>query len=179
MSKTNKKDHPNCLAKGNRSCLDSCDPEKGICFSSYVKIPKVEKPDHSKTTPGYAGHNEFHPDDIPHSFTESDYKQFDRCSTCGELKNANLYCSNSFHLPQYETISSNTQTSGKFEIKSHYDIEPVSPSETQFDLPPACVFNLQQIALADDEMVKVPGAAEHYRFIARHILELYTRKPTT
>jgi hypothetical protein len=45
--------------------------------------------------------------------------------------------------------------------------------ETKFNLPSAAVFNLQMIALADDEMVKQPGAAEKYRFIARHILELF------
>jgi hypothetical protein len=49
----------------------------------------------------------------------------------------------------------------------------------QFNLPPAAVFNLQQIALADDDMVKVPGAAEKYRFIARHILELFAASGDT
>jgi len=45
--------------------------------------------------------------------------------------------------------------------------------EQTFNLPHAAVFNLQQIALTDDDMVKEPGAAEKYRFIARHILELF------
>lgn len=45
-----------------------------------------------------------------------------------------------------------------------------------FDLPQAVVFQLQQIALADDEMVKAPGAAEKYRFIARHILDLFKKQ---
>lgn len=46
--------------------------------------------------------------------------------------------------------------------------------DSEFNLPAACVFQLQQIALADDDMVKLPGAAENYRYIARHILELFT-----
>lgn len=45
----------------------------------------------------------------------------------------------------------------------------------EFNLPPACVFNLQQIALADDDMVKHPKAGERYRFIAQHILELFQK----
>lgn len=48
-------------------------------------------------------------------------------------------------------------------------------SPVKINLPPAVVFNLQQIALADDDMVKQPGAAEHYRYIARHILELFKK----
>lgn len=46
----------------------------------------------------------------------------------------------------------------------------------EFDLPHACVYHLQQIALADDDMVKREGAAEGFRFIARHILELFEKK---
>lgn len=46
---------------------------------------------------------------------------------------------------------------------------------SEFKLPAACVFNLQQIALADDEMIKQSGAAEKYRFIARHILDLFKK----
>jgi hypothetical protein len=56
---------------------------------------------------------------------------------------------------------------------------PASGDAQQFNLPPAAVFNLQQIALADDDMVKVPGAAEKYRFIARHILELFAASGDT
>lgn len=49
----------------------------------------------------------------------------------------------------------------------------------EFDLPEAAVYQLQTIALADDEMVKREGAAEKYRFIARHILELFEKKDAT
>jgi hypothetical protein len=55
------------------------------------------------------------------------------------------------------------------------DFESKTKTVEEFNLPAAAVFQLQMIALADDEMVKKPGAAEAYRKIARHTLELFKK----
>jgi hypothetical protein len=85
------------------------------------------------------------------------------------------------HVSVWQTLKDKKGLTRKVIVLSLPEpVKPESKTKTaeEFNLPAAAVFQIQMIALADDEMVKKPDAAEAYRKIARHILELFKKTKT-